>query len=176
MPRYKLPNQSGVTRTPAGSAAASGGTGKCTRGLGPPSLGARVMVRLGPARALVRTGQYALAIMNPSQEMMRRTNNLVPPAGPYGNQVTTDATAFPAFTMDYNQEATFCTRQFAPKPLACCADCALVSGADGVLPANHEDYFMGYAQPILDWMPAARLSAQAHAKQIGRVCPAESLQ
>ena len=119
--------------------------------------------------------QYALAIMNPSQEMMRRTNNLVPPAGPYGNQVTTDATAFPAFTMDYNQEATFCTRQFAPKPLACCADCALVS-PDGVLPANHEEYFMGYAQPILDWMPAARLSAQAHAKQIGRVCPAESLQ
>ena len=51
-----------------------------------------------------------------------------------------------------------------------------MSDADGVLPANHEDYFMGYAQPILDWMPAARLSAQAHAKQIGRVCPAESLQ
>ena len=51
-----------------------------------------------------------------------------------------------------------------------------MSGPDGVLPANHEEYFMGYAQPILDWMPAARLSAQAHAKQIGRVCQAESLQ
>lgn len=33
---------------------------------------------------------YAIATMNPSKEMMWATNNLVPPAGPYGNQVTTE--------------------------------------------------------------------------------------
>lgn len=45
----------------------------------------------------------------------------------------------------------------------------------GVFNSNHAEHAASYFPPIEQWMPAARLSAQAHAAKGGLVCPLNAL-
>ena len=98
--------------------------------------------------------QYGTATMTASAALLEKTKGLLPPSGLYGPWVTTDHPSWNGdFTLDYNQEAQYY----------------------GVFSSNHEEQAAAYFPPITEWMGAARLSAQAHAKKGGITCPANAL-
>jgi hypothetical protein len=101
-----------------------------------------------------RGAQFISACMSASTGFLGKQQGLIPPSGLYGPWVTTDKPSWNGdFTLDYNQEAQYY----------------------GVYPSNHGEVAEPYFTPILDWMAAARVAAQQHAKSAGVLCPSTAL-
>lgn len=98
--------------------------------------------------------QYIMATMSASARLLDKYQGLIPPSGLYGPWVTSDSPAWNGdYTLDYNQEAQYY----------------------GAYNSNREEQAEAYFSAILDWMPAARASAQKHALAANYSCPAHAL-
>ena len=111
-----------------------------------------------PSRPALRTlwygAQYALACSTPDAAALSRWAQRAPPPALYGPFASGDFAFWNGdFTLDYNFQATFY----------------------GVFSSNKPSHSAAYFRPIVDWMPAARLEAQAIAKKANITCAPEAL-
>ena len=98
--------------------------------------------------------QYVAACMSISEKVAEKNNWLVPPSGLYGPWVSGDSPSWNGdFTLDYNQEAQYYS----------------------VFASNHGEHAAPYFAPIEDWMGAARVLAQQHAKTSKLTCAPNAL-